>query len=77
MNWSSIHVTWMTSTSLPRLCRAHDARIGSAASAAARGDVYAQEGFARGGIAVRPADRKQVGGTDDRLTQGRTMRRDT
>ena len=70
-------MNWMTSTSLPRLCRAHDARTGSAASAAARGDVYAREGFAGRDIAARPVDLKEVGGTDRTRTQGRTMRRDT
>lgn len=76
MNWSSIHVTWITSTSLPRLCRAHGARAGSAASTAARGDVYAREGFSRGDIATKPADLRLVGGTDGRTAQGRAMRLD-
>jgi hypothetical protein len=67
-------VTWNTSTSLPRLSRAHIARIGSAASDAARGDVYAREAFIPGGIATRPVMLKLVGKQDRRTTQGRTMR---
>ena len=70
-------MTWKSSTSLPRLYRAHTAREGSAAPGGARGDVYAREGFARGGIVAKPADPRLVGGTDGRKVQGRTMRRDT
>lgn len=65
-------MTCMASTSLPRLSRVHIARAGSAASYAARGDVYAREVFAR---IERPADVKLVGGSDTRNAQGRTMRR--
>lgn len=67
-------MTWNTSTSLPRLSRAHNARIGSAASDAARGDVYTRDAFARGGIARRPVMLKLVGKLDCKTMQGRTMR---